>query len=456
MFSNQFALHHNLCYLLNYNSFVHTEQKSIGIFPSADWKNNITGDDFLFNVSPLETAKNEKQPPLWLLALVYLKIGFTGFGPAVAAESRKNLVINRKWLTEEDYFNGLGLAQLLPGAINMSLTVYFGYKIRGVAGALTSFFSFLQPPLLMMLLLSHVYFTYGSLPAVTLLFQGMAAVVVGLVANAVIDIGKSTVTDVKSGIIALVSVVLMLWYPNVFLLLFLSAAAGMLLYHPSLKRQAGLPTESLVLSNNSTGPGIPVKPLFLLITSLAAAFFGLSWDPDLQKLGWVFFRMGSVLFGGGFSMIPFIQQEVVNHYHWLTLNEFVVGIALGQVTPGPVLITATFIGYKVAGFSGAIVATLGIFLPSLFFVMITAEIHQRLRRNLIIKSAIRGIVAAFAGMMAMVSFELGLHSLINVPAIFAAAATFSVLRLSKLDTVWVVVGGTGLYWVLTLAGTVIR
>ena len=147
-------------------------------------------------------------------------------------------------------------------------------------------------------------------------------------------------------------------------------------------------------------------------------------------------------------MIPFIQQEVVTHYQWLTLDEFVTGIALGQVTPGPILITATFIGYKVAGIIGAITATLGIFMPSLFLVMVTAEAHQKIRHNLYVKAAIKGIVASFTGMMVIVAVELARHSLIDIPSFLLAAATFTMLRFSKLDTVWVVLGGTALYWLI--------
>jgi len=160
--------------------------------------------------------------------------------------------------------------------------------------------------------------------------------------------------------------------------------------------------------------------------------------------------MGALLFGGGFSMIPFIQQEVVSHYHWLTLDEFLVGIALGQVTPGPILITATFVGYKVANLSGAIAATLGIFSPSLFLVIVTAEVHQKIRNNIWVKSAIKGIAAAFVGMMLVVAIDLARYSLVNILSIVIALATFGTLRLGKLDTVWVVISGTMVYWLLSM------
>ena len=388
-------------------------------------------------------------PPvsLWQLALVYLKIGLTAFGPAMAAETKKQLVKGRKWVTEEDFVNGLALGQILPGATFVSLAVYLGYKIRGFSGALVSFFSFLLPPFLLVLLLSHVYFSYGSLTQVNILFHGVTVVVAALVSSAVLDIGKSAVTDIKGILIALASAGIMLWSANIFLLLFLAAAAGIALYHQPLKLQAQTASTPPAPHN---GAAFPLSRGLILAAILAAFAAGLSWQPILQQLGWVFFRMGAFVFGNGFTMIPLIQQEVVNNYQWLSVEDFMVGLALGQVTPGPVLITATFIGYKVAGFSGAVAATLGIFLPSLVLVTITAEIHQKIRHNLWVKSGIKGIVASFTGMMIVVAAGLAQHSIVDIPSTLVAAATFAALRYSKLETLWVVLGGTAVYWLMAL------
>jgi len=400
------------------------------------------------NITSEKSTPIHQPISLWQLAMLYLKIGFTGFGPALAAETKKHLVKNRKWLSEEDFVNGLALAQLLPGATFASLTVYVGYKIRGIAGAVTSFFTFLLPPFSLMLFLSYIYFTYGTLPQVNILFQGVAIVVTGLVAHAVIDIGKSAVTDFKGIVIALFSAGMMLWYPNIFLLLFLAAAAGIALYYQSLKGQLANTVSPPPLSGDVVT--IPTKRLVIFVTVLVAITYGLSWQPVLQQLGWVFFRMGAFVFGNGFTMIPLIQQEVVNNYHWLSVNDFMVGLALGQVTPGPVLITATFIGYKVAGISGAIVATLGMFLPSLFLVIVTTEVHKKIQYNPWVKVAFKGIVASFTGMMAVVAVELARHALVDIPTALLALATFAALRFSKVDTIGVILGGTALYWLIHL------
>ena len=149
-------------------------------------------------------------------------------------------------------------------------------------------------------------------------------------------------------------------------------------------------------------------------------------------------------------MIPLIQQEVVNTYHWVSMKDFMVGIALGQITPGPILITATFIGYKVASFAGAIIATLGIFLPSFFLVIVTAEIHQKIEHNSIVRAAIRGIMAAFTGMMALVVINMARSALVNIPSVVVALGTFALLRFTKLGTIWVILGVGTIYWFLNL------
>lgn len=394
------------------------------------------------------TSSTRESISLWKLFVLYLQIGLTGFGPAVAAETKKRLVKGLNWISEDEFAHGLALAQMLPGTVFVSLTVYIGYKIRGIAGALTSFVAFLLPPFSLMLLLSYMYFTYGSLPQVNLLFQGISIAVVGLVAYAVVDIGKSLISDIKGIMIAVMSAVIMLSYPNIFLVLSLAALAGVLLFYKQLAQQAK-PT------NIGTIPLHAAWALFLKrFSCIAVVSAGLvyvaSLQPVLLKLGGVFFRMALLMFGGGFSMIPFFQQEVVAHYKWLTLNEFAVGIALGQVTPGPILITSTFVGYKVAALTGACAATLGVFLPSLIFVILTAEIYQVVVNAVWVKAAIKGIAVAFPGMILVVAVGLVQHSVVDIFSAVFAVATFIILLYGKFDTIYVIIGGTIGYWLISI------
>ena len=382
------------------------------------------------------------------LFIIYLQIGFVGFGATLAAETKRLLVTEGKWLREQDFVNGLALSQLLPGATFVSLSVYIGYRLRGIVGGVTSFLALLLPPFFMMVLLSYIYFTYGSVRLVSIVFKGIGVVVVGLIAHALVEIGKSVLSDKQGIVIALVASGVILYCSNIFIVLCLAAVAGIILYYQPLKRQA----KSLLISESSLPSHrevFPIKPMIFLGAIVLLLGYGAAFQPILLKLSLVFFQMGAFLFGGGFSMIPFIQQEVVMHYHWLTLDEFIVGIALGQVTPGPVLITATFVGYKVASLSGAAAATLGIFLPSLFLVPATAEIHLKIRNNLWVQGALKGIVATLTGMMLVIIVEMARHSLVDGPSILLAIGVFSVLRSRKFNTIGVIIGATLIYCGIT-------
>ncbi len=388
-----------------------------------------------------------KKVSLSELFLLYLRIGVTAFGPAMAAETKKNIVKKRKWISEEEFLNGLALAQLLPGATFVTLTSYIGYKLRGIAGALTSFLAFILPSFILMALLSYLYFRFGQLPLISVLFKGVVAIVVGLVANATWEIGASAIKDFKGAVIALVSFGLMVFYPNIFIILLIAAIAGILLFYPALKQRGDIP------GDDRSEPGVDKsrywKTALVLVAVIALFFILVSLRPVLLQMGLAFFRIGILVFGNGFTMIPLIQQEVVTHYHWLSMNDFAVGLALGQITPGPVLITATFIGYKVASLTGAVAATLGIFLPCLLLVALTAEVHQKVQHNPWVKSAFKGIVASFPGMMLMVIFGLAQHSLVDVTTAALAVAAFVILRFTKIDVVWVVTGGALAYLLLT-------
>jgi chromate transporter len=382
---------------------------------------------------------------LWQIFLQYFIIGSVGFGPAMAAETKKRLVKNLKWISEREFLNGLALGNILPGATFVSLTVYIGYRLRGVMGAITSFFGLLTTPFFIMLLLSYAYFTYGSLSGINIFFKIIVVVTVGLIANAVIEIGKSAIKDWIGIFIALATFAIMLFYSNIFIMLILSAVAGIAIYYPSMKKIVS--TENLTQEKKTK---FSVKNFIILTLILIIFGYLLSYNPVLYKLGWVFFSTGAFVFGNGFTMIPLIQQEVVNTYHWVSMKDFMVGIAMGQITPGPVLITATFIGYKVASFAGAIIATLGIFLPSFFLVILTAEIHQKIEHNSIVRAAIRGIMAAFTGMMALVVINMARSALVNIPSVVVALSTFALLRFTKLGTIWVILGVGTIYWFLNL------
>jgi len=398
------------------------------------------------NTGSPDKKKHVSLPELFA---AYFLIGLTGFGPSIVAETKKIVVKKKQWISEEEFLNGISLGQLLPGATFCSLTVYIGYKIRGIAGAITSFLAFLLPPFMVMALLSYLYFQFGELIYIKVLIKGVVAIVVGLVANAVLEVGQSAIKDIKSIIIALISLAIMILYPNIFVILIVAAFLGLLFYYSNLSSQAAaVPTGSS--PPNGIVKSSHFKAVLLLLTTLSLLVYGASLQPVLLQLGWVFFRMGALVFGNGFTMIPLIQQEVVTHYHWLTMDEFAVGLALGQITPGPVLITATFVGYKVAALKGAIASTLGMFLPSLLLVILTAEVHKKVEHNPWVKAAFKGILASFVGMMLVVLASLAQHAIVDLTTAALAGLAFLALRLTKLNVLWVVSGGALLYLGFTL------
>lgn len=378
------------------------------------------------------------------LFVIYLQIGFVGFGLTLAAETKKRLVKELQWISEEEFVNGLALVQILPGATFVSLTVYIGYRLRGMSGAVTSFLALLLPPFMIMLILSYIYFTYGYIKEVSILFKGLGVVVVGLVAHALVDVGKTIISDVRGILIGIVAIGVSVYFSNIFMVLCVAALAGIGLYYQPLQYQAeSLNSKTRIQENRVI---IPVKQILFLSMIVVFFGYGASFQPILLQLGLVFLRMGAFLFGGGISMIPFIQQEVVMNHQWLTLDEFIIGIALGQVTPGPILITATFVGYKVAAFSGAVAATLGIFLPALFLVPIAAEFHLIISNNLLVQAAIKGVLAMVAGMMFMVVVSLVRHSLVDIPSAILAISIFCILTFSRINKIGIMIGGTLLYY----------
>lgn len=389
--------------------------------------------------------EGQKHVSLAQLFAAYLIIGLTGFGPSVVTETKNNLVNKKQWISEEDLTNGITLGQLLPGATYCSLTVYIGYRIRGVAGAVTSFIAFLLPPFMIMILLSYLYFQFGELPLVKILIKGIGAIVVGLIANAIVEVGKSALQDAKAVSIALISLAIMIVYPNIFMILIAAAVLGILCYYSTLRRQERTLTMVNSQPRNATVKASNFNGLLLLLVALALIIYGTARQPVLQQLGWVFFRMGAVVFGNGFTMLPLIQQQVVTHFHWLTMDEFAVGLALGQITPGPILITATFVGYKVAGFMGAVAGTLGMFMPSLFLVILTAEVHKKVERNPWVKAAFQGILASFVGMMAVVLIGMAQHGIGDWATAALAGLAFLALRFTQLNVLWIVAGGSLLY-----------
>ena len=388
-----------------------------------------------------------KKPSLIDFDKTVLYIGATGYGgPAIIAQMKKKLVHEKEWVAEEDFMNTLSLAQILPGATGVSLMGYLGYKLKGIAGWFLGPFLYVLPAFLFTTTLALLYFQYNSLPIVQKLFAGLGALVVGLLVNAILQLskpvfGKADARDYKGVIIALVGFLLAVFtHVNIVLIILISGFLGFVFYFftkefESLKLSDAKPARTTFVGS------IISKDIAYLLTGLVAAGAALFLTGSIfWKLFSTFSQIGVIAFGGGFTTIPLIQHIVVDGNHWLSLIQFRDGIAIGQITPGPVFITAAFIGYKVAGWLGATFATLAIFLPSLLLMLILGKFHEQIKHLKLVRVIIKGFLAGFIGIIGSVALQFGEKSLINWQtwAIFLVSL-FVIIKLKK-DVIWTILG----------------
>ena len=359
---------------------------------------------------------------LKLLFSRVFKLGATAYGgPAMISQIKETAVNRYGWVKEGEFMRGVALCQLIPGATMVQIVTYIGYRVRGIWGALTAAVAFVLPAFIALLVLSAIYFKFHTLWFIQALFKGLGAIVVAIILNACITFGRSILKDWKVILIAVLSFFAFFFQWNFVLIFVLAAVAGLLL-RPKKPQTKAAPSGGAPLQG--------VKEKEYLIVVLLAAFICvvlvLSYliDPKITALSLSLSKIGALAFGGGFTAIPLIQYEMVDRFHWLSTKEFLDGIALGQVTPGPILITATFVGYKVSNLLGAFMATLGVFFPSFFILVLLIPYHDRLRGVEKVRMMEQGILGSFIGMIALVLYNFGRTSLVDIPRILMAAAAF--------------------------------
>jgi len=360
--------------------------------------------------------------PLPLLFTRVLKLGATAYGGPGMISQIKEMAVNKNgWVKEEEFMRGLALCQLIPGATMVQMVTYIGYRVRGIWGALTAAVSFVLPAFITLLVLSAIYFRFHSLWFVEALFKGLGAIVVAIILNACITFGKSILKDWKVVLIAVLSFLAFFFQWNFVLIFVLAAAAGLLL-------RTKIPAMKAFPPGKAPMEGRKQKEYLIVIflAGLICLPFVLSYliDPKSTALSLSLSKIGALAFGGGFTAIPLIQYEMVERFHWLSTKEFLDGIALGQVTPGPILITATFVGYKVSNLLGAFMATLGIFFPSFFILILLIPYHDRLQGVEKVRMMEQGILGSFIGMLGLVLYNFGRASLVDIPRILIAAVAF--------------------------------
>ena len=376
-------------------------------------------------------------PSLSALFVSFLKLGATAFGgPAMVAYIRQMAVDRKGWLNARRFDDGLALCQAVPGATAMQTAAYVGLSVRGVSGAAVSFVGFGLPAFGLMLALSAVYARTHSLPGVVSAFSGLQAIVVAIVANAAVSFGWTTLKHWRQVLITGLAVALYGWGINPFLVVISAALLGFWL----IKEDASVaPTGAAPAAMPAT-----TKPV-LAILGTAAALLAVLFlaQRQLYELAVMMFRIDLFAFGGGFASVPLLFTEVVAVRQWLDGPALLDGIVLGQVTPGPIVITATFVGYLLHGTLGAIVATVGVFLPSFLIVVAMAPHFERLRTSPAFAKLIGGALCSFPGLLLIVAIRFAQSVRWDVPHLALAAAAFAALRLG-VNILWVVILGTGL------------
>ncbi|MEI7940061.1 MAG: chromate efflux transporter [Verrucomicrobiota bacterium] len=376
-------------------------------------------------------------PSLSALFVSFLKLGATAFGgPAMVAYIRQMAVDRKGWLNARRFDDGLALCQAVPGATAMQTAAYVGLSVRGVSGAAVSFVGFGLPAFGLMLALSAVYARTHSLPGVVSAFSGLQAIVVAIVANAAVSFGWTTLKHWRQVLITGLAVALYGWGINPFLVVISAALLGFWL----IKEDASVaPTGAAPAAMPAT-----TKPV-LAILGVAAALLAVLFlaQRQLYELAVMMFRIDLFAFGGGFASVPLLFTEVVAVRQWLDGPALLDGIVLGQVTPGPIVITATFVGYLLHGTLGAIVATVGVFLPSFLIVVAMAPHFERLRTSPAFAKLIGGALCSFPGLLLIVAIRFAQSVRWDVPHLALAAAAFAALRLG-VNILWVVILGTGL------------
>ncbi len=372
------------------------------------------------------------------VAKLFLKLGIIGFGRPVAhiAMIEDEVVKRRQWLTQEHFLDLLGVTNLIPGPNSTEMAIHIGYIYAGWLGLIVAGVCFIFPAVLITGLFAYLYVNYGTLPQVAPILYGIKPVVLAIIINAIWGLGKKAIKTRQLLIIA-IAVGLITWFAKVneVMALLLGGILGMIWLRSS--NQINLMIIGLTTST------------FLQTTATVNTAINNHVSVPLWQLGLFFLKVGSVLFGGGYLLIAFLQGGLVEEFGWLTQQQLLDAIAIGQFTPGPVLSTATFIGYIIAGFPGAIVATLGIFLPSFLLVAALNPFMNPIRNSSWTRPFLDAVNVSAVALMVLTTIQLGIATLILPKAnsidllglAIAVIATILVIRY-HINTAYLILGGS--------------
>jgi len=369
------------------------------------------------------------------LAGLFLKLGLTAFGgPAAHISLMENEVVRRRqWLTHEEFLDLIGMVNLLPGPNSTELAIFIGYRRAAWRGLILGGVCFILPAALLVSAMAWAYVRYGRLPAVEGLFYGIKPVIIAVVVQALWKLGPVALKNRWLALVGAVAVTLSVVGVNPLVVL-LGAGLGL--------------AASQIRGGGAAGFFAPAPMARAGLPLLAVA--GVVTPFKLGTLFWFFLKVGAVLFGSGYLLLAFLRADLVGHWHWLTENQLLDAVAVGQFTPGPVFTTATFIGYILGGPKAALAATVGIFLPSFLLVAVSGPLIPRLRSSRVMGAFMDGVNVASLALMAVVTWQLGRAALVDVPTGLLALAAGVLLLRYKMNSAWLVLGGGLIGWIISL------
>jgi chromate transporter len=384
-------------------------------------------------IAPSDPHAPQKRVPLAGLALVFLKLSAIAFGGPAAhiALMEQEFVRKRRWITDAEFLDCLAAASLIPGPTSTEVAIFIGHSKRGWAGQTVAGFCFIIPAAVLVTLIAIVYVRFGSLPQVAGILHAVKPAVIAIILQALWTLARTATKTRFLAMIGVIAVVLnAVGIAPLLVLTTAGIASGAAVW---LKTQERKPLAALSLSG---------KFGLLFATTAAAAIAPVS----LVRLFLSFLKIGSVVFGSGYVLLAFLRAEFINHLHWLTEKQLMDAVAIGQFTPGPVFTTATFIGYLVAGIPGAVVATLGIFMPGFLLVALSGPLIPKLRRSPLAAAILDGIVVGSLSLMAVVAWQLGRAAIVDWRTLMILIASAILLLRFRINSAWVIGGAALLGW----------
>lgn len=376
--------------------------------------------------TPATRAAGPEPTALRELALLFLRLGATAFGGPAAhiAMMQDEVVRRRRWMSEERFLDLLGATNLIPGPNSTEMAIHIGWERRRWAGLVVAGLAFIVPAMLITGALGWVYVHHGAVPAATWLLYGVKPVILGVVVQAISGLAPRAARTWGLRALAVGAGVLAALGVHELVVLFGAGAVAVV-----------------------AARGAPA-PSHMLVALTPAAVVGAASVVTLPSLFWVFLKTGAVLFGSGYVLLAFLRADLVERLGWLTQSQLIDAVAVGQVTPGPVFTTATFIGYVLAGPGGALVATAGIFLPAFIFVALSGPLVPRLRASPGAGRFLDGVNVASLALMAVVTAQLGRAALVDGPTVGLAVVSAVLLVRWRVNATWLIVGGAAAGWLV--------